>query len=285
MEKKFREFFLNVAAALRVIDGDVNAKFKVRPVDRQLLEARDQCAAEVRARFLDDFDTPNAVKALQKLVDSTGSYLSTLEASSSQPSSLALCAAARYVAETWLKLGVQGLCSDEVLDALRVYPSQSATKKSSGAASAPLLDALSNFRDGVRGAGRTQDTAGVLRLCDELRDLVLPELGVRLEDKGAGSVWKLDDPEVLRAERARKVEEAQAKADAKRLAAEKAAAKEAAARVDPRDMFKNGPYKAFDADGVPTQNDKGEPLPKSQFKKLKKQWDAQKKAFEKASAK
>ena len=60
---------------------------------------------------------------------------------------------------------------------------------------------------------------------------------------------------------------------------------EAAARVDPRDMFKNGPYKAFDADGVPTQNDKGEPLPKSQFKKLKKQWEAQKKAFEKANAK
>ena len=164
MEKKFREFFLNVAAALRVIDSDVNAKFKVRPEDRQLLEARDQCASEVRARFLDDFDTPNAVKALQKLVDSTGSYLSTLEASSSQPSSLALCASARYVAETWLKLGVTGLCSDEVLDALRVYPSQTSAKKSSGAASAPLLDALSNFRDGVRGAGRTQDTAGVLRL-------------------------------------------------------------------------------------------------------------------------
>ena len=60
------------------------------------------------------------------------------------------------------------------------------------------------------------------------------------------------------------------------MAAEKAAAKEAAARVDPRDMFKNGPYKAFDADGVPTQNEKGEPLPKSQFKKLKKQWEAQK---------
>ena len=64
-------------------------------------------------------------------------------------------------------------------------------------------------------------------------------------------MWKLDDPEVLRAERARKVEEAQAKADAKRLAAEKAAAKEAAARVDPRDMFKTGPYAAFDADGWP----------------------------------
>ena len=31
-----------------------------------------------------------------------------------------------------------------------------------------------------------------------------------------------------------------------------------------RATFKNGPYAAFDADGVPTQNDKGE-LPKSQF--------------------
>jgi cysteinyl-tRNA synthetase len=117
-----------------------------------------------------------------------------------------------------------------------------------------------------------------------LRDLVLPELGVRLEDKGAGSVWKLDDPEVLRAERARKEGEVQAKNETKRLAAEKAAAKEAAARVDPRDLFKNGPYAAFDADGVPTQDAKGEPLPKSQLKKLKKEWEKQKKAFEKARA-
>ena len=93
-------------------------------------------ACDPRARFLDDFDTPNAVKALQKLVDSTGSYLSTLEASNSQPSSLALCAAARYVAETWLKLGVQGLCSDEVLDALRVSGVEGNTKHSNPARTA-----------------------------------------------------------------------------------------------------------------------------------------------------
>jgi len=284
LEKKFREFFMNVATVLRVVDADVHALFKVRPEDQALLEARDACAQEVRKCFLDDFDVPNAVKALQKLVDVVGGYLKQMEDSQSQPNSLALCASSRYVAETWLKLGVTGLCSDDVLQTFRVSPSQQKASSNSAAASAPLLDALSSFRDGVRGAGRTQDTAGVLRLCDELRDLVLPELGVRLEDKGAGSVWKLDDPEVLGAERARKEGEVQAKNETKRLAAEKAAAKEAAARVDPRDLFKNGPYTAFDADGVPTQDAKGEPLPKSQLKKLKKEWEKQKKAFEKARA-
>ena len=33
---------------------------------------------------------------------------------------LALCASARYVAETWLKLACTGLCSDEVPDAREV---------------------------------------------------------------------------------------------------------------------------------------------------------------------
>ena len=38
-------------------------------------------------------------------------------------------------------------------------------------------------------------------------------------------------------------------------------------------MFKNGPYAAFDADGVPTQNDKGVRLKSHQ---AGRQWEAQK---------
>ena len=106
MEKKFREFFLSVAAALRVVDRDAapsSIGWRSRSRQRPLLEARDQCAADVRARFLDDFDTPNAVKALQR---SWTRRAATYRLPNTQPSSLALCAAARYVAETWLKLGV-----------------------------------------------------------------------------------------------------------------------------------------------------------------------------------
>ena len=41
---------------------------------------------------------------------------------------------------------------------------------------------------------------GLLKLCDELRDSTMVELGVRVEDRAEGSLWKLDDPATLRAE-------------------------------------------------------------------------------------
>lgn len=43
-------------------------------------------------------------------------------------------------------------------------------------------------------------------------------------------------------------------------------------------------YSAFDDAGVPTADKDGEPLSKSAVKKLKREWDKQKKLFEKARA-
>ena len=69
----------------------------------------------------------------------------------------------------------------------------------------PYLDALSNYRVAVRRAARAGDVQGVLQATDDIRDEILPRLGVRLEDKGTGaevtSIWKLTDPAVLEAER------------------------------------------------------------------------------------
>lgn len=47
----------------------------------------------------------------------------------------------------------------------------------------PYLQALGDFRAKVRDAARTAGAKDVLSLCDNLRDEVLPALGVRLEDK------------------------------------------------------------------------------------------------------
>ena len=41
-------------------------------------------------------------------------------------------------------------------------------------------------------------------------------------------------------------------------------------------------YSAFDDKGIPTADKDGEPLSKSLIKKLKKEWDKQKKLYEKA---
>lgn len=54
----------------------------------------------------------------------------------------------------------------------------------------------------------------MLRLCDEIRDDILPFLGIRLEDrqKGQNAIWKLEDKEELIRERQKKVD-AKAKAE------------------------------------------------------------------------
>lgn len=56
--------------------------------------------------------------------------------------------------------------------------------------------------------------------------------------------------------------------------------------MPPQEMFlpQTDLYSAFDDAGVPTANKAGEPLSKSAIKKLKKEWDKQKKLYEKAQA-
>eukprot|EP00405_Crypthecodinium_cohnii_P013917 CAMPEP_0206448342 /NCGR_PEP_ID=MMETSP0324_2-20121206/17408_1 /ASSEMBLY_ACC=CAM_ASM_000836 /TAXON_ID=2866 /ORGANISM="Crypthecodinium cohnii, Strain Seligo" /LENGTH=747 /DNA_ID=CAMNT_0053917453 /DNA_START=38 /DNA_END=2281 /DNA_ORIENTATION=- len=64
--------------------------------------------------------------------------------------------------------------------------------------------------------------------------------------------------------------------------AKQAAEKEAKKKLNPKDMFRSQTdlYSKFDDDGVPTHSADGEPLPKSRVKKLKQEWDKQKKIYE-----
>lgn len=57
----------------------------------------------------------------------------------------------------------------------------------------PYVDAFAAFRDSVRTVARTDRNKELLDLCDEVRDRVLPTLGVRIEDRNNGlpSVIKL----------------------------------------------------------------------------------------------
>ena len=58
----------------------------------------------------------------------------------------------------------------------------------------PYLNAMADFRDNVRRAARELKAVEILQECDRLRDDVLPDLGVRLEDKvrAAGVLKMLD---------------------------------------------------------------------------------------------
>lgn len=117
----------------------------------------------------------------------------------------------------------------------------------------PYLTALAEFRNTVREVARTQKCTEILNICDTLRDDVLPNLGVRLEDRDGGAVSiKLVDRETLLRERdAKKLAEAQKQALKEKKRAEVAAATaahEAQRKINPKEMFLNetDKYSAFD---------------------------------------
>lgn len=117
----------------------------------------------------------------------------------------------------------------------------------------PYVSALAEFRNLVREQAKVLKATDILKLCDEIRDEILPNLGVRLEDKdgGAFAVKLVDKDTLLKEKEAKKraeQEKAAEKEKKKAAAAALAAAKEAQKKIDPKKMFltETDKYSAFD---------------------------------------
>ena len=121
-----------------------------------------------------------------------------------------------------------------------------------------------------------------MTLCDKLRDEILPNAGIRIEDKGKGekSIWKFFNKEEYLKEKEKEKElkenkrlqkEAEAKERELRLSL---SAKEYYAKQTDK-------YSAFDETGVPTKNAKGNDLSKEQYNKLKKEFAKHEKQHQK----
>ncbi|KAF8376287.1 cars-1 [Pristionchus pacificus] len=151
----------------------------------------------------------------------------------------------------------------------------------------PYLSVLADFREKVRSIAREHKVTPILEECDRVRDEVLPELGVRLEDRANETVLKLVDKETLLMEAMHKKNAEQQKQAEKekrlREQAEKAAAKEAQRRINPIEMFSKGEdadkYSQFDVKGIPTHLSSGEEVKKSARKNLEKAWNNQDKLY------
>jgi cysteinyl-tRNA synthetase len=277
MEKTFNEYFHNVKALLRRIGTKGNQK--IANNDQILLDTLEECKASVRAALMDDFDTPLAISHLASLVRENNKYF---ESEGDKPSGV-VATVARYITHVLRVFGLISAGTDIG------FPLESADggESSKEEILTPYLDVMTKFRESVRIAAIGGGAKAVLTAADELRDLVLPEVGVRMEDQGSGldvvTKWKLDDPEAMRKERAQKeeakLEKEKAKAEAKRKQLEK----EEKAKIPPQDMFKGMTdlYSAFDDAGLPTHDKAGEPLAKAANKKLLKEQTKQKEAYEK----
>lgn len=277
VEKKFTEFFHNIKAVLRR-DVNFGGKQYVGAREEHMLQQLEEVKAGVRAALLDDFDTPAAVKRLMEFVKDVNRYLED-----GGVNSAALTSAAKYVTHI---LRVFGLVPETTEIGFPLEAEGGGASKEQ--VLAPLLDAMTKFRETVRVAAINKDPKAVLMAADALRDDILPDLGVRMEDKGSGAdlvtIWKLDDPEVLRMERAQRQQAKEAKEKARADALRRAKEKEEKAKIPPTSLFTGltNLYSAFDDRGIPTHDaETKEPLSKGQVKKLTKEWEKQKDLYEK----
>ncbi|GJC93271.1 tRNA synthetase class I catalytic domain-containing protein [Colletotrichum higginsianum] len=154
----------------------------------------------------------------------------------------------------------------------------------------PYLRAASRLRDELRRIVSTvspETKKAILSLTDRIRDEDFTNLGVYLDDRpdGKSSLIKFVPASELIAARneklAKEAEKARAKEEAKRAREQAEREKWEKAKLPHTEMFKgDDKYGEWDGEGLPTKLKDGSDVPKSQLKKLQKQWQSQKKAHE-----
>ncbi|RVX69394.1 hypothetical protein B0A52_06990 [Exophiala mesophila] len=124
----------------------------------------------------------------------------------------------------------------------------------------------------------------ILALCDRVRDVDLWQLDIYLEDRENAPALVRPVTEGLRVARREREDKFRQKEEAKKKREQEALDKLNKGRVSPREMFKpphSNDYLEWDGDGVPTVGRDGSALTASKVKRLKKEWENQRKAHEK----
>lgn len=145
----------------------------------------------------------------------------------------------------------------------------------------PYANLLSGFRSKVSSLEKSDNIEkDILALCDRVRDVDLFDLGIYLEDRDSQpALIRPVTHELIQAR-----QERTARAHQKQL--EKAnKEKEALQRLEKGrlshlEMFRTNEYSAWDEEGLPTRDAAGEEINKSRGKKLRKDWERQKKLHE-----
>ncbi|KAL8669004.1 MAG: hypothetical protein Q9168_006384 [Polycauliona sp. 1 TL-2023] len=127
-----------------------------------------------------------------------------------------------------------------------------------------------------------QSTASIMQIADRIRDEDLWNLGIYLEDRADSPTARIR-PVTKELREAKDAQQAKKKAKtnltdrSKTPAAAPTTTTQADKRiVSPQELFRNEEYSEWDNDGLPTKDREGNELTKSRGKKLKKQWDHQK---------
>ncbi|CAH0552626.1 unnamed protein product [Brassicogethes aeneus] len=277
-EKMFNEFFLNIKDITRTLGNNTTFDTfgKWESYESELNNKFLLTKENVHAALCDNIDTRSCLEALRDLVTAGNLYLRDRK----PQNQVLLYDIGIYITKM---LTIFGAISE---------PSKLGFPLSSGPenteeAVMPFLTILADFRNNIRKHARTIKATEILKECDVIRDDILPNVGVRLEDKeGETSAVKLVDKDILLKEKeAKKQADFDKAAEKERKRAEAAAAqaaKDAQRKVPPSELFKSetDKYSKFDENGMPTHDLEGKEISKGQLKKLQKLHQAQEKKYQ-----
>lgn len=311
-EEKVNVFFLNAADLARRSGGRSE---KESPLLAELQRTKDQ----IHAALCNSFDTPAAMAAVSNLITIAnkaapsdlaivdvakyitemvrifGLDIEPIQADGIGWSGSDIPAAARepvYAAsalrDSVRQQAIAGETQQSDIKSLLnrdITPETNAATTTSTAESTPYVEALSQFKQDLDSlAAKNASPKDYLALCDQLRDVKLWDLGIYLEDRENTPALVRPLNDVDRSARAEKEARAQQKAAAKEAARlekeRKEREEEEKAKVDPAQMFRTSEYSAWDEEGLPTKEADGTEVTKSKSKKLRKEWERQKKAHE-----
>lgn len=312
-EERLNNFFLKVrdlqthstSALANGVNGTKSANATPTELD-QLLESSKQ---RLHAALLDSFDTPTAMRVLSELITAYNSTTNVPDATSIAIGEWVTRIVVIFGLDNNYRNGQMGWSGVDIPEKAKpfIYPLSDLRDKVreqaiKGAVDLESLGRLdekdTTYSDNQPYARAYADfqrkifelhsknaaPKDYLAACDYLRDSVLWDLDIYLEDREKRHALVRPLSASLRQERR----------DREAIAAQKAAAKEKAkadaeaaekerlekGKLSHLDMFRTSEYSEWDAEGLPTKDVEGKEVAKSKSKKLKKDWDRQKKLHE-----
>ena len=147
--------------------------------------------------------------------------------------------------------------------------------------SKPYANLLTDFQTKVSSL-ENSDNIGkdILALCDRVRDIDLFDVGIYLEDRDNQPALVRPVTRELIQARQEKAARAQQKQIEKANKEKEALQQLEKGKLSHLEMFRTNEYSAWDDDGIPTCDAAGEEINKSRGKKLRKDWERQKKMHE-----
>lgn len=284
-ETLFKNFFQNAEVVMRQ-HNSVKHRSKWDEDDckeRSLAKQIQQAQQRVHEALLDNLNSKAALDALLDLVKDTNKYLSDRRSNAQGPPAQPFLVrkAAAYVTRILSVFGISTAAPDQL-----GFGGEATAAASTSEGTAKYLDAFALFRDNIRRLAKSdKSSADILAACDRIRDETMLELGVRLEDRGDESVWKLDDADVLRREQQAK-QQAAAEQKLKKLTMAHSKKDAELSRLQKLVQLPSIPealkskFSKFDADFNPTHDQDGNELDSKAAAKAKKVVDKEKKSRE-----